>query len=68
MPGLSLSTGLSSNPISGVRKPRAAIDSRVPGMCARCWMRVDKTLLLEAWVHKPGILQLPARSDRASGI
>jgi hypothetical protein len=24
--------------------------------------------MLEAWVHKPGILQLPARSDRASGI
>jgi hypothetical protein len=34
VPGLSLSTGLSSNALSGVRKPRAAIDSRVPGICA----------------------------------
>jgi hypothetical protein len=68
VPCLRLSTGLSSNPISGLRKPRAAIDSRGLGLCARCWMRVAKTLLLEAWVHKPGILRLPARSDIPSGI
>jgi hypothetical protein len=42
VPCLSLSTGLSSNSISGVRKPRAAIDSRVPGIWARCRMRVAK--------------------------
>jgi hypothetical protein len=46
MPSLSLSTGLSSNFISGVRKPRAATDSRVLGICAHCWMRVAKNSTL----------------------
>jgi hypothetical protein len=46
VPCLSLSTGLSSNPISGVRKPRAAIDSRVPRIYAHCWMRVAKNSTL----------------------
>jgi hypothetical protein len=42
VPGLNLSTGLSSNALSEIRKPRAAIDPRVPGICASCWMRVAK--------------------------
>jgi hypothetical protein len=39
---LSLRAGLSSNPISGIRKPRAAIDSRVSRIFAHCWMRVTE--------------------------
>jgi hypothetical protein len=67
-----LSTGLSRNPISGVRKPRAAKERlSTPG--SRGYVHAVgcellKTLLLEAWVHKPGILRLPARSGRASRI
>src|SRR5215210_9516040 len=37
-----LTTGPISNPISEIRKRTAAIDSRVLGICARCWMRVGK--------------------------
>ncbi len=34
----SVSTGPSSNPISGTRKPKAAIGSRVLGTYAGCWI------------------------------
>jgi hypothetical protein len=68
VPCLSLSTGLSSNSISGSESQERLSTPGCRGYGRAVGCELLKTLLLEAWVHKPGILQLAARSDTASRI